>query len=139
MVPKVVAAGITIFTIREILRRWSTYDQLVTAFQSCVLPAGAYLVKLTEGSVYFTVQAENLPALTVLWNLYQDGTLERRLYDFLVTDEERERAGGKEIGVVVIIDEREYEKACLELIREAQGNLILSNTHYMRVWMGFSV
>ncbi|KAJ7379037.1 CCR4-NOT transcription complex subunit 6-like [Desmophyllum pertusum] len=122
---KVVAGGITVVSISEVLSRWSTFDQLVTAFNSCVLPAGTGLVQLTEGCVCLTVRAETLSALTTLWNLYQDGTLETRLYNFFVTDEIRELAGGEEVEVNVTIEEQEYEKACLEFINEAQGNSIL--------------
>ncbi|KAJ7377988.1 hypothetical protein OS493_025304 [Desmophyllum pertusum] len=117
---KVVAGGITVVSISEVLSRWSTFDQLVTAFNSCVLPAGTGLVQLTEGCVCLTVRAETLSALTTLWNLYQDGTLETRLYNFFVTDEIRELAGGEEVEVNVTIEEQEYEKACLEFINEAQ-------------------
>ncbi|XP_078361362.1 uncharacterized protein LOC144645681 [Oculina patagonica] len=120
MVIKVVASGMLVVSIREILKRESKFDQLITAFNTCVLPAGAALVKLTEGCVCLTVRAETLSALTTLWKLYQDGTLETRLYNFFVTDEVKERAGGEEVEVNVTIDEQEYKKACLELIEEAQ-------------------
>ena len=120
-----VASGVTIVSLSEVLSRWSTFDQLVTAFNSCVLPAGTGLVQLTEGCVCLTVQAETLSALTTLWNLYQDGTLETRMYNFFVTDEIRELAGGEEVEVNVTIEEQEYEKACLELINDAQGNSML--------------
>ncbi len=69
------------------------------------------------------MRAETVSALTTLWSLYQDGTLETRLYNFFVTDEVRERAGGQEVEVTVTIEEQEYEKACCELISEAQGML----------------
>ncbi|KAL9984368.1 hypothetical protein ACROYT_G006653 [Oculina patagonica] len=118
---RVVASGITVVSTLEVLSRWSTFDQLVTAVNSCVLPAGTSLVQLTDGCVCLTVRAETLSALTTLWKLYQDGTLETRLYDFFVTDEVRERAGGKEVEVNVTIEEQEYEKACLELISKAQA------------------
>ncbi|KAL9984365.1 hypothetical protein ACROYT_G006650 [Oculina patagonica] len=117
---KVVAGGITVVSTLEVLSRWSTFDQLVTAVNSCVLPAGTGLVQLTDGCVCLTVRAETLSALTTLWSLYQDGTLETRLYDFFVTDEVKERAGGEEVEMTVTIDEQEYEKACCELISEAQ-------------------
>ena len=68
-----------------------------------------------------TVQAETLSALTALWNLYQDGTLERRLYNLFVTDKVKERAGGETVEVNVVIEEKEYDKARLELMNEAQG------------------
>ena len=134
---RVVASGITVVSTLEVLSRWSTFDQLVTAVNSCVLPAGTSLVQLTDGCVCLTVRAETLSALTTLWKLYQDGTLEARLYDFFVTDEVRERAGGEEVEMNVSIDECEYEKACLELISE--GKLILKlkkkqNTFYFRCY-----
>ena len=108
----------------ELLSRWTTFDQLVTAVNTCVLPAGTSLVNLTDGCVCLTVQAETLSALTALWNLQQDGTLERRLYNFFVSDEVKERAGGETVEVNTI-EEEEYEKACRELINEGRGNLIL--------------
>ncbi len=120
---KVVAGGLIVISTQEVLNCWSTFDQLVTAVNSCVLPAGTSLVQLTDGCVCLTVRAEILSALTTLWSLYQDGTLETRLYDFFVTDEVRERAGGEEVEVIVTIEEQEYEKACCELINEAQGIL----------------
>ena len=120
-----VAGGITVVSTMEVLSRWTTFDQLVTAVNTCVLPAGTSLVNLTDGCVCLTVQAETLSALTTLWNLYQDGTLERRLYNFFVTDEVKERAGGETIEVNVSIDEEDYDKACRELINDVRGNLIL--------------
>ena len=124
---KVVAGGITVVSTMEVLSRWSTFDQLVTAVNTCVLPAGTSLVNLTDGCVCLTVQAETLSALTTLWNLYQDGTLERRLHNFFVTDEVKEHAGGEAVEVNVTIEEEEYNKARLELIGEAQGYLILQH------------
>ena len=120
-----VASGITVVSTLEVLSRWSTFDQLVTAVNSCVLPAGTSLVQLTDGCLCLTVRAETLSALTTLWKLHKNGTLETRLYDFFVTDEIRERAGGEEVEVNVTIDEYEYERACLELIRIVQGKFIL--------------
>ena len=119
---KVVAGGITVVSVLEVLSRWSTFDQLVAAVNSCVLPAGTSLVQMTDGCVCLTVRAQTLSALTTLWNLYQDGTLQKRLYDFFVTDEVRELAEGETVEVNVTIEEEEYQKACLELINEAQGN-----------------
>ena len=124
-----VAGGITVVSTLEVLSRWSTFDQLVTAVNSCVLPAGTSLVQLIDGCVCLTVRAETLSALTALWKLYQDGTLETRLYDFFVTDEVRERTGGEEVEVNVTIEEQEYEKACRELINEAQGILHFVTSH----------
>ena len=121
---QVAAAGITLFTVREILTRWSTYEQLVNCFEDCVLPAGTRLIEVGQGCVCFTVQADNLKGLTTLWNMYQDGTLKARLYDFLVTDEMRNRAGGEEnVELTVTIEEEEYKKALTELIDQTGGNV----------------
>ena len=122
---KTVFKAVAVVSTAELLIGWSTYDQLVTAVNTCVLPAGTSLVNVTDGCVCLTVQAETLSALTTLWNLYQDGTLERRLYNFFVTDEVKERAGGETVEVNVSIEEEEYDKARLELMNEAKGNLIL--------------
>ena len=53
--------------------------------------------------------------------MYQDGTLQKHLHDFFVTDEVRELANGEDVEVNVTIDEGEYQKACLELMNGAQG------------------
>ena len=119
---KLFAGGLVIVSATEVLSGWSSYDQLVAAVQSCVLPAGTRLVQITDGCVCLTVQAESLSALTNLWRLYQDGTLQKRLYDFFVTDEMRKLAEGEDVEVnVTIEEEEEYQKACLELMNGAQG------------------
>ena len=51
----------------------------------------------------------------------QDGTLQKRLYDFFVNDEMRKPADGEDVEVNVTIEEEEYQKACLELMNESQG------------------
>ena len=126
---KLFAGGLVIVSATEVLSGWSSYDQLVAAVQSCVLPAGTSLVQITDGCVCFTVQAESLSALTNLWKLYQDGTLQKRLYDFFVT-EVRELAEGEDVEVNVTIDEGEYQKACIELIPGVQGNSALLCSTY---------
>ena len=118
---KVVAGGMTVASTLEVLSRGSTYDQLVSSVNRCVLPAGTSLIQISEGCVCLTVQAEDLSALNTLWSLYQDGTLKERLQTFFVTDEIRELAGGEEVEVIVTIEEQEYEKACVELTRKIQG------------------
>jgi len=123
---KVVAGGMTVASTLEVLSRGSTYDQLVSGVNRCVLPAGTSLIQISEGCVCLTVQAEDLSALNTLWSLYQDETLKERLQTFFVTDEIRELAGGEEVEVIVTIEEQEYEKACVELTRKIQGNLLLS-------------
>ena len=119
---KLVAGGLTAVSAMEVLSRWSSFDQLVAAVQTCVLPAGTRLVQITDGCVCLTVQAESLSALKLLWNLYQDGTLQKNLHDFFVTDELRELADGEDMEVNVTIDEDEYQKACVELIQGTQGD-----------------
>ena len=120
---KLFAGGLVIISATEVLSGWSSYDQLVAAVQSCVLPAGTSLVQITDGCVCLTVQAESLSALTNLWKLYQDGTLQKRLQDIFVTDKMRKLADGKDVEVNVTIDEDEYHKACIELIQGTQGAL----------------
>lgn len=116
---KVAAGGIVIASAFELLRRGSTYDQLVTAINTCVLPAGAKLVQITEGSVNLKVQVEHISALEALWKLYEDGTLKERLQQIFITDEVTELGGGQ-MEVIVTIDEQEYIKARKELSMEAQ-------------------
>lgn len=120
---KGIAGGIVIASAFELLRRGSTYDQLVTAINTCVLPAGVKLIQIVEGSVNLKVQAENRLALDNLWRMYKNGTLKARLEALFVTDEMKELAGGKGVEVIVSIDEQEYEKAQDELTTEARGNL----------------
>lgn len=121
---KVVAGGITVASTLEVLSRGSTFDQLVSAVNKCVLPAGTSLIQITEGCVCLTVQAENLASLEALWSLYKNGTLRARLQDFFVTDEVREElAGGEELEVIVTIEEGEYQKALNELSSEIEGKL----------------
>ena len=119
---KVAAGGLVLTSAYQLLRRGCTYEQLLTAVNTCVLPAGARLLQITEGSVYLKVQAESLTTLDHLWRLYKNGTLKNRLQALFVTDEMRDLAGGKQVEVAVTIDEDEYEKSRNELATtEAQG------------------
>lgn len=119
---KGIAGGIVIVSAFELLRRCSTYDQLVSAIDTCVLPAGNKLIQIAEGSVNLKVQAGSRSALDNLWRMYKNGTLKARLKALLVTDEMRKFSGGEEVDVIVTIDEEEYEKARDELTTEARGN-----------------
>ena len=122
---KVVAGGITVASTLEVLSRGSTFDQLVSAVNKCVLPAGTSLIQITEGCVCLTVQAENLASLEALWSLYKNGTLTSRLQDFFVTEEVREElAGGEELEVIVTIEEGEYQKAHHELSTQIEDSLL---------------
>ena len=119
---KVAAGGLVLTSAYQLLRRGCTYDQLITAVNTCVLPAGAKLLQITEGSVYLKVQAESLAALEHLWRLYKNGTLKKRLQALFVTDEMRDLAGGGQVEVIVTIDEKEYHKTRNELATvETQG------------------
>ena len=107
--------GITIASTLSLLTRDCTYDQLTNAINTCVLPAGANLIQISEGCVCLKVQVKNLSALEDLWRLYKVGTLRASLQALFVTDEMRELAGGGQVEVDVTIDEEEYEKARNEL------------------------
>ena len=115
------AGGLVLTSAYQLLRRGCTYDQFVTAVNTCVLPAGVKLIHIAEGSVILKVQTEDLSALDTLWSLYTDGTLKESLKALLVTDEMRELGGGEQVEVIVTI-EREYDKARNELISKAQGD-----------------
>ena len=116
------AGGLVLTSAYQLLRRGCTYDQFVTAVNTCVLPAGVKLIQIAEGSVILKVQTEDLSALDALWSLYTDGTLKESLKALLVTDEIRELGGGEQVEVIVTIDEREYDKARNELISKAHGD-----------------
>ena len=124
-----IGGSILAFSVFKLLRRGSTYDQLVTAISTCILPAGIKLIQMAEGSVNLKVQAENRLALNSLWRMYKNGTLKARLEALFVTDEMRELAGGEGVEVIVTIDEREYENARDELTTEARGNVMMLCHH----------
>ena len=120
------AGGVVVASAFQLLRRGCTYEQLVTVVNTCVLPAGARLLQIAEGSVILKVQTESISALDTLWSLYTDGTLRESPQAFLVTDEIKELACGEQVEVIVTIDEQEYDKAREELISdEAQGGFFL--------------
>ena len=119
---RLAGTGLILLSVPAIMKGWSTFDQLVTSFQNCVLPAGLRLIGVDTGCVCFTIQADNLMGLTTLWNMYEDGTLKKRLFDFFVTDEMRTLAGGEEnVELTVTIGKKEYEKVYFELLQEADG------------------
>lgn len=111
-----------VVTTWMILRRSSSLEQFVNTFTEAVLPLGNTLRAISEGSLCFTVQAENSSALEALWERYHDGVLQRNLQQFLVTEEIKQLADG-EVTVTVQIDEQEYKRAFLDLmIMETNGN-----------------
>ena len=97
----VVSAGMALY-------KSSTLDEYLETFTKAVLPAGTILIGISEGSLCFTVQAETPAALKELWDIYKDGTLQRRLKKFLVTDDIKQLTDAKDIEVAVFIDEKEY-------------------------------
>lgn len=115
------AGGFTIASSLELLIQDSTYGELITAVNTCVLPSGASLIQITEGCVCLKVQVKSLSAVENLWSMYTDGTLKAGLQALFVTDEMREIVGGEQVEVIVTIDQLEYEKARTELISEAHG------------------
>ena len=90
------------------LRGCTTLDEFVETFNKVVLVAYTKLVEISEGSLCFTVQAETPAALKELWNMYKDGTLQKRLQEFLVTDDIKQLTDVEDIEVAVFIDEQEY-------------------------------
>ena len=119
---RLAGTGLLLLTVSTIVKGWSTFDKFVTSFEKCVLPVGVCLIGVDEGCVCFTIQADNRMGLTDLWNLYEDGTLKKRLFDFFVTDEMRTLAGGEEnVELTVTIGKKEYEKVYFELLQEADG------------------
>ena len=106
-----------------ILRRCSSLEEFVEAFRVATLPAANALRAISEGSVCFTVQAENRSALEALWERYRNGTLQKDLQEFLVTDEIIQLAAdGEEVIVTVYIDEQEFRNALGDLTNiEQQG------------------
>ena len=121
---KVAAGGMVIVSAYQLLRRGCTYDQLVTAVNTCVLPAGVKLIQIAEGSVILKVQAGSLSSLNTLWRLYTEGKLKESLQTLFVSDEMKELAGGEQVEVTVTIDQQEYEKTMEEFISKELGDFI---------------
>ena len=106
----------------EILVNWESIGQFFRSFGDQVLPADTELADMGGGCVCFTVQANSLKGLTTLWNMYQDGTLRARLYDFLVTEVKHLAEAEENVELTVTIEEEEYKRACIDLNNEAIGN-----------------
>ena len=109
-------------TFAEILVNWESIGRFFRSFSDQVLPADTELADMGGGCVCFTVQASSLKGLTTLWNMYQDGTLRARLYDFLVTEVKHLAEAGENVELTVTIEEEEYKRACIDLNNEAKGN-----------------
>ena len=110
-----------IVTTWMVLRRSNSLEAFVNAFKEAVLPFGNCLRAISEGSIRFTLQAENVSALKALWQRYQNETLQTDMQEFLVT-EELKLLGGGEVTLSVYIDEEEYRNAMWDFIRsETEG------------------
>ena len=106
-------------------------EAFVNAFKEAVLPFGNCLRAISEGSIRFTLQAENISALDALWQSYQDETLQTNLQEFLVTGKIKQLAGG-EVTLTVHIDEDEYRNAVLDLmISGTEGNYTFNSPAIM--------
>ena len=108
-------AGILTGATTYTLKHCQENPALVAAFNSCALPAGVELIKMSKGCVCFTVKAESLSALKALWERYENGSLQKSLEDLLITDEINKMAEGKAVELRVNIDQDSYRNACLSL------------------------
>ena len=113
-----VGAGVVLY---KYSRGDNDIQQFANLFNEAILPAANSLRAIGNGSLCFTVQAEDRAALQLLWEEYQDNTLQARLQDFLVTEEIKKLADGEDVIVTVHIDEHEYQDACLDFVMEVQG------------------
>ncbi|CAH3157800.1 unnamed protein product [Pocillopora meandrina] len=107
--------GTVVVTTLMVLRKSRNMEEFTNAFKETVLPLGNFLRAIGEGSIRFTIQAENIFALDALWQSYQDETLQTNLQEFLVTEEIEQLTGG-EVRLTVYIDEDEYRNARLDLM-----------------------
>ena len=106
----------------NILYNCRDMEEFSNAMNTAVLPSRNSLRAIREGSIRFTIQAENVFALDALWQSYQDKTLQTKLQKFLVTEEIEKLTGG-EVRLTVDIDEDEYRNARLDLmISGIEGN-----------------
>ena len=126
-----VTGGAVVVTTWMVLRRSPSMEAFVNAFKEAVLPFGNCLRAISEGSIRFTLQAENISALNALWQSYRDETLQTNLQEFLVTEKIKQLAGG-EVTLAVHIDEDEYRNAMLDLmISGTEGNYTFNSPAIM--------
>lgn len=113
-----VGAGVVLY---KYSRGDSDIQQFANVFNEAILPAATNLCAIGNGSLCFTIQAENRSGLQLLWEQYQDGTLQKNLQEFLVTEEIKQLAGGENVIVSVFIDKQEFQDACLDLMMGDEG------------------
>ena len=123
-----VTGGVVVVTTWMVLRRSNSLEAFVSAFKEAVLPFGNCLRAISEGSIRFTLQAENFSALHALWRSYQDETLQKDLQEFLVTEEIKQLAGS-EVTLTVHIDKDQYKNALWDLlVAEREGNFTFNKS-----------
>lgn len=101
-------------------------SDLLKKFIEKILPLGNKVIAFFHGSVCIIVHSEDRASLRALWHQYKDGTLERKLQDFLVTEDIRRLAGGQEVVLSLYIDPQDFKDALLNLIiTESQGKNVM--------------
>ena len=114
------------------LRKCKSPKDFQETFEKVLSDSISKLTRISDGSVRFTVESENLIALKKLWEMYKDGTLQSRLQEFLVSDEIKKLANGEDIEVRVFIDEHEYNKTYISLsLLHHQGMLVMIKGSHM--------
>ena len=114
--------GTVLVYVWRLLRRSRNLAEFFNDLTETALPLGNFARAFSEGSIRFTIQAENVFALDALWQSYQDKTLQTKLQKFLVTEEIEQLTGG-EVRLTVHIDDDEYRNARLDLmISGIEGN-----------------
>lgn len=111
-----IGKGLLVLGVGLALHRCNSRDEYIDTFSKVVLPTSTILIGTNVNSLCFIVKAETVQALETLWKQYQDGTLQRRLQQFLRTGD-----------FAVTIDEQEYKNALLDLsilpgVLQTRGN-----------------
>ena len=117
---KLMGAGTLVGATYYILKHCQEHPGLIAAFNGCVMPTGTTIIGLSSGCVRFTIQAERLSALKSLWEMYENGSLQKCVEDHFVIDAIKKMAMGKKVQVEVSIDQKCYKKAYLDLLIEEQ-------------------
>ena len=136
---RTVAGGLLTVNSGMALQKCCSRQDFQETFEKVVLPSSNKLIEISNGSVRFTVESENLIALKELWEIYKGGTLQSRLQEFLVTNEIKKLANGEDIEVTVFIDEHEYNEAYFNLFLLHRGMLVMIKGSHMpcKYWLVF--
>ncbi|XP_078359471.1 uncharacterized protein LOC144643945 [Oculina patagonica] len=112
-----IGKGLLVLAAGLALHCCNNREEYIDTFNKVVLPTATKLIGTTVNSLCFIVQAETVQALETLWKQYQDGTLQKRLQQFLRSDNENIlQLIGEDVQVAVSIDEQEYKNALLDLM-----------------------